>query len=275
MTTTVTPTRLATSVPHLPGRLPLLGDVRGLDVRAPIQSLIRMAGEIGPAFERKMFNRRIVLVTGAALNDEPNWRKAHDLLHPAFTQSAMRTYHETMLGVAGELAEHWDSCAGQRTVEVSADMTKLTLETIGRTGFGYSFDSFRAERPHPFVDAMVGALRHSQRRTFLKPPYVGDLLWRRAERRNLRRLTYMNRLVDEVIRTRAEHPHADADDLLELMLRAARAGGDGALDEVNIRYQVITFLVAGHETTSGALSFALYYLSRHPDVLAQIGRASC
>src|SRR6266545_4683020 len=152
---------------------------------------------------------------------------------------------------------------------MSADMTKLTLETIGRTGFGYSFDSFRAERPHPFVDAMVGALRHSQRRTFLKPPYVGDLLWRRAEQRNLRRLRYMNRLVDEVIRTRAEHPHADADDLLELMLRAARAGGDGALDEVNIRYQVITFLVAGHETTSGALSFALYYLSRHPDVLAR------
>src|SRR6266545_1943380 len=302
MTTTVTPTRLATSVPHLPGRLPLLGDVRGLDVRAPIQSLIRMAGEIGPAFERKMFNRRIVLVTGAelaaelsdesrfekfvgpalwnlrdiagdglftALNDEPNWRKAHDLLHPAFTQSAMRTYHETMLDVAGELAEHWDSCAGQRTVEVSADMTKLTLETIGRTGFGYSFDSFRAERPHPFVDAMVGALRHSQRRTFLKPPYVGDLLWRRAERRNLERLRYMNELVDAVIRERVEHPHADADDLLELMLRAARAGGPGALSEVNIRYQIITFLVAGHETTSGALSFALYYLSKHPDVLAE------
>ncbi len=79
----------------------------------------------------------------------------------------------------------------------------------------------------------------------------------------------MNELVDAVIRERVEHPHADADDLLELMLRAARAGGPGALSEVNIRYQIITFLVAGHETTSGALSFALYYLSKHPDVLAE------
>lgn len=302
MTATVTPVPLATAAPHPPGRLPLIGDLRGMDVRAPIQSLILMAREIGPIFERKLFDRRIVLVTGAelaaelsdesrfekfvgpalwnlrdiagdglftALNDEPNWRKAHDLLHPAFTQPAMRSYHATMLEVAAELTAYWDGLAGRRPVEVSADMTKLTLETIGRTGFGYSFDSFRAERPHPFVDAMVGALRHSQRRTFLKPPYIGDLLWRRAEQRNLRRLTYMNQLVDEVIRTRAEHPHSDADDLLELMLRAARAGGDGALDEVNIRYQVITFLVAGHETTSGALSFALYYLSRHPDVLEQ------
>src|SRR6266540_2813740 len=211
MTTTVTPTRLATSVPHLPGRLPLLGDVRGLDVRAPIQSLIRMAGEIGPAFERKMFNRRIVLVTGAELaaelSDEARFEK---FIGPAL----------------------WN------------------LRDIGG-------------------DGLFGALRHSQRRTFLKPPYVGDLLWRRAERRNLERLRYMNELVDAVIRERVEHPHADADDLLELMLRAARAGGPGALSEVNIRYQIITFLVAGHETTSGALSFALYYLSKHPEVLAE------
>ncbi len=172
MTTTVTPTRLATSVPHLPGRLPLLGDVRGLDVRAPIQSLIRMAGEIGPAFERKMFNRRIVLVTGAelaaelsdeaqfekfigpalwnlrdiggdglftALNDEPNWRKAHDLLHPAFTQSAMRTYHETMLGVAGELAEHWDSCGGTRNaVPSSSRRTSATCSGGAPSGATWS-----------------------------------------------------------------------------------------------------------------------------------------
>ena len=41
------------------------------------------------------------------------------------------------------------------------------------------------------------------------------------------------------------------------------------LDGANIRYQLINFLVAGHETTSGALSFALYYLSRHPDVYAR------
>ncbi|MEV6683568.1 cytochrome P450 [Streptomyces erythrochromogenes] len=42
-----------------------------------------------------------------------------------------------------------------------------------------------------------------------------------------------------------------------------------SLDDVNIRNQVITFLIAGHETTSGALSFALYYLTKHPEVLAR------
>jgi len=57
------------------------------------------------------------------------------------------------------------------------------------------------------------------------------------------------------------------DDLLGLMLRGSDQAA--ALDPVNVRNQIVTFLVAGHETTSGALSFALYYLSRHPDVLAR------
>jgi cytochrome P450 len=293
---------LAQLAPHPPGRIPGIGDVRGIKPRAPLQSVMRLSQELGPVFQRELFNRRVVFVSDpdlvaelsdetrfakylspsvvglrqvagdglfTAFNHEPNWRKAHDLLHPAFTQSAMRAYHPVMLDVAAELATHWDlAAAAGDPVDVSADMTKLTLETIGRTGFGYSFDSFARQRPDPFVDAMVGALRHAQLRTFLSPPLVGDLLWRRADRRNEQRLRLMRELVDAVVAERRERTHDGPDDLLELMLRAAREDHPDQLDDVNIRHQVITFLVAGHETTSGALSFALYYLSKHPDVLA-------
>ncbi len=52
-----------------------------------------------------------------------------------------------------------------------------------------------------------------------------------------------------------------------------------SLDDVNIRYQLLTFLIAGHETTSGLLSFAIYFLLKHPDVLArandEVWRLSC
>ncbi|TSD95686.1 cytochrome P450 [Skermania sp. ID1734] len=292
----------APAVPHPPHRLPLLGDLLGMRPRTPIQSITETARTIGPIFERKIFNRRIVLASGpdlvadlsdekrfgkflspavaalrpiggdglfTAYSSEPNWRKAHNLLRPAFTQSAMRSYHQTMLDVAGELTRYWDQHAGVAPVDVSPDMTKLTLETIGRTGFSHPFDSFRRERPHPFVDAMVGALRHAQLRTFLAPPVVGDLLWRNADRRNEQRLQYMFGVVDDVIRERRESTGPRPEDLLELMMRAQREQDPDQLDDRNIRFQVITFLVAGHETTSGALSFALYYLSRHPDVLAQ------
>jgi cytochrome P450 len=162
-----------------------------------------------------------------------------------------------MLDVAGRLIEAWDKAVGP--VDVTPDMTKLTLETIGRTGFGYSFDSFARDRPHPFVAAMFSCLRHAQRK-MMRPPVIGDLVGRNADRRNALDRTYMNKVVDDVIAARGS---GGGDDLLGLMLEA------DTLDPVNIRNQVITFLVAGHETTSGALSFALYYLSRHPEVLAR------
>ncbi|MGF7122704.1 MULTISPECIES: cytochrome P450 [unclassified Rhodococcus (in: high G+C Gram-positive bacteria)] len=292
----------ATAVPHPPRRLPLLGDVLGVSLHTPVQDSMRIGRQLGPIFERNALGHRFVFVSGAdmvaelsdesrfaknvapgiaelrgiggdglftAYNEEPNWGRAHNLLRPAFTQSAMRSYHDIMVQVADELTEHWDGLAGGAPVDVSSDMTKLTLETIGRTGFSYSFDSFRRERPHPFVEAMVRALTHAQRRTFRAVPVLGKALYRRSDRQNAADTAYLADVVDEVIRSRRDTAAAGPEDLLEIMLRAAREDDPNRLDDVNIRHQVVTFLVAGHETTSGALSFALYYLAHNPDVLAK------
>lgn len=288
------------SIPHSRWRLPVVGDVIGSNLNSPLHDAMRRGRDLGPIFDRKLFDRQVTMVWGAdlvaelsderrftkylsasvdrlrdlvgdglftAYNDEPNWRTAHDLLRPAFTQSAMRSYHSIMVDVAGDLVRHWDSRT-DAPVDVAADMTKLTLETIGRTGFSHPFGSFARDRPHPFVEAMVGALRHTQRRAYLSPPVIGDQLWRRADERNTERIAYINKVVDDVIRQRVTDGHTGPDDLLELMLRAAREEDPNSLDERNIRYQIITFLIAGHETTSGALSFALHYLATNPDVLA-------
>ncbi|NKS27600.1 cytochrome P450 [Rhodococcus hoagii] len=289
-------------VPHPPGRLPLVGDVLGVSLHTPVQDSMRLERQLGPIFERKALGHRFVFVSGAdmvaelsdesrfaknvapgiaelrgiggdglftAYNEEPNWARAHNLLRPAFTQAAMRSYHDIMVAVAGELAEHWDTHVDGAPVDVSSDMTKLTLETIGRAGFSYSFDSFHRERPHPFVEAMVRALTHAQRRTFRKVPLVSKLLYRKSDRQNEQDTAYLAQVVDEVIRQRRDSDAEGPEDLLEIMLRAAREDDPNRLDEVNIRNQVVTFLVAGHETTSGALSFALHYLAQHPEILAK------
>ena len=284
-------------------RLPVLGDVLGINIRTPLQNSVSIGRELGPIFERNVLGNRFVFASGADMVAElsrrvpvreapctwsqstprnpaatacsrrtttnPTWGKAHNLLAPAFSQTAMRSYHRTMLDVAGELVDHWDSRESDSPIDVSADMTKLTLETIGRTGFSFTFDSFEREEQHPFVKAMVGALSHSQRTTFLKSTALGRVLARRADQRDEVRKAYMAEVVDEVIRARRTSTEPGPEDLLELMLRAARENDPNRIDELNIRHQVVTFLVAGHETTSGALSFALYYLSRNPDVLAK------
>lgn len=85
---------------------------------------------------------------------------------------------------------------------------------------------------------------------------------------------HLAQVVDEVIAARVDSgPNAaDAGDLLGLMLTAEHPADGTTLDTANIRNQVITFLIAGHETTSGAMSFALYYLAKHPAVLQLVQR---
>lgn len=286
-------------VPHPPRRLPLLGDVLSFRGDEPTQSVTELAGRLGPIFEFTFLGARYVVAAGAqvvtelndesrfckhlgpdmvalrvvggdglftAHNDEPNWRTAHRLLLPAFTQAAMRRYHPVMVDAAGELIDAWDGCAGTgETVDVSADTTRVTLETIGRCAAGYSFGAFRSAQTHPFVEHMVAALIGADRlavfrATFL-PKFIGD----RYERKVTAHAAQMHRVADEIIAKRRSEGLGRHDDLLEIML-APGEGGEPGLDEANIRYQLINFLVAGHETTSGALSFALYFLATHPDV---------
>lgn len=195
--------------------------------------------------------------------DEPNWGKAHRVLMPAFGVRAMRGYFDGMLSVAQQLVRSWDARAG-RDIPVAADMTRLTLDTISFTGFDYRFNTFESETLHPFLAAMSRVLTEAMMRA-TRLRILNRFMSQKKYRADIE---LMNRLVDDVIRHRREHP-VDARDLLNLMLNAVDPETGEKLDDLNIRYQVITFLVAGHETTSGLLSFALYLLLRHPHVLAQ------
>ncbi|CAM5729559.1 cytochrome P450 [Streptomyces fumanus] len=291
-------------IPHPPHRLPLLGDVRGADRANPIQDTLRYARDLGPIFRRRVFGKEFVFVWGAALaadladesrfakhvglgvanlrplagdglftayNHEPNWQLAHEVLAPGFSREAMAGYHPMMLDVAGRLMAHWDrAAAAGETVDVPGDMTKLTLETIARTGFGHDFGSFERARPHPFVTAMVGVLAHAQRLNTVPAP-LSPWLLRRAHRRNAAHIAYLDRTVDDVVRARRSGRRSGpaGGDLLDLMLETAHPVTGERLSAENVRRQVITFLVAGHETTSGALSFALHYLSRHAGAAAR------
>lgn len=210
-----------------------------------------------------------------AYNDEPNWAKAHEVLMPAFALGSMRTYHPAMLKVARRVMASWDRRVADGTpVQVAEDMTRMTLDTIGLAGFGFDFESFsRGDTPHPFVEAMVRCLEWSMTK-FSRDPAADHSAADAAFRADA---DYLASVVDEVIAARTAGGESGEDDLLGLML-GARDQGDGAaadgptLDLANIRNQVITFLIAGHETTSGALSFALYHLLKDPLALRMVQR---
>lgn len=289
-----------TTFPHPPGRRPVVGDLFGADSGAPLQSTMKRAVDLGPIFELKIFDQKFVFVTGAELaaeladearfekalspalialrefvgeglftayNDETNWSLAHDLLRPAFTKSAMQRYHPVMLAAAQELFDTWDR--GQGPVDVSADMTKLTLETISRTAFSHDFGSFARTEPHPFIPAMIAALKAGQRKGSLNSMPGSALLAKRIDKKNAHHQAYVDSLIDGIIAERRMKVEDGDSDLLGIMLHTPHPETGARLDDLNIRHQILTFLVAGHETTSGALSFALYYLSRDRALMAE------
>jgi cytochrome P450 len=270
-------------IPRPPRRRPPQGDIFeftflgaryavavGADIVADLNDEKRFCKHLGP----EIVALRILGGDGlfTAHNHEPNWHRAHQLLMPAFTQAAMRRYHPTMVDVGAQMLAAWDAHADNDTwVDVSHDTTRMTLETIGRCAAGYSFGTFDSDAVHPFVEHMVAALRGADTLGVLWLTYLPRFVTRIYERRLRRHAAHLHRVADQISAARRAEGLGHHDDLLELMLSPPEDGRPG-LDEANIRYQLINFLVAGHETTSGTLSFALYFLSTHPEVFARASR---
>jgi cytochrome P450/NADPH-cytochrome P450 reductase len=77
-------------------------------------------------------------------------------------------------------------------------------------------------------------------------------------------------LADKIVQDRIDHPKPDAKDLLTFMLAGVDSETGEKLSLDNIRYQMVTFLIAGYETTAATLSFTYYYLCSHPEKLLRV-----
>ncbi len=285
-----------------PPRWPLVGHTLKISAETTIADFVRLARDYGPIYQLEFPGRKVIIVSSFELVDElcneqrfdkkvhtglqhiraftgdglftaytqeANWRKAHHILLPNFSLRAMQNYFPQMLEIAEQLMAKWDSFGPDDDVNVPADMTRLTLDTIGLCGFDYRFNSFATEESHPFVQHLISALTEALQRLRRLP--FQELLLTGKHRRFQEDIDYMNQVVDQIIQERkAAGPDlSDKKDLLSYMLNGVDKESGEKLDDLNIRYQIVTFLIAGHETTSGLLSFALYLLLKHPAVLRQ------
>ncbi|KAJ1926527.1 hypothetical protein IWQ60_003702 [Tieghemiomyces parasiticus] len=205
-----------------------------------------------------------------------HWRLAHKLLMPAFSASAMRHYIGQMTELTCAALHVFDSFASNgKPVDLLMWTTNIALETIARIGFGYDFDLLNAGQvtKHPFVEAIYFTLNEVFNRMVYTPCYKYLPLPRKYHFDA--QMDLITGTVDGIIRERRRHPedHADKMDLLKFMLHAHEVDDQGQpryLDDVNIRDQVVTFLIAGHETTSATLTWCLYLLDQHPEVLRRV-----
>lgn len=276
-----------------------LGNVPQLNPNTPILSFMNLAEQYGEIYRMKLPFGTLHVVSGYELakefsdtarfgkivdktilnnvrayagdglftseTNDPNWKKAHNILLPSFSRTAMRGYFDKMLDLAMQLIQKWSRLNPDDQIEVPEDMTRLAMDTIGLCGFNYRFNSFYRDQPHPFVTSMVRALEESLNQA--QRLGIQDMLMVKTRRQFQQDIDVMFSLVDKMIAERKAHDHEGANDLLAYMLKGRDPDTGESLDDANIRYQIITFLVAGHETTSGLLSFALYFLLNNRDKL--------
>lgn len=288
------------TIPRPPPK-PIVGNILDLSSTSPLQDLVALAREMGPIFELDMMGKPLTVVWGHALveelcdekrfdksvtgalnrvrrlagdglftafTSEPNWSKAHNILLPNFGERAIAGYYPAMLDAAEQMMLKWERQNADDEIDVTRDMTALTLDTIGLCGFGYRFNSFYRDDNHPFVTAMVESLEIAMSERGL--PFE-EIFTRARARKMDANVRFINGIVDRIIAERRAEGDEDRAgrkrDLLDYMLEGVDRKSGERLDDTNIRYQIITFLIAGHETTSGLLSFATYYLLNDPAVL--------
>jgi cytochrome P450 len=182
---------------------------------------------------------------------------------PSFHGERMRGYEETMADVAAREIERWP--AGE-PLAAWPTMQAITLEVIMRTVFGVT-ETARVERlGRALKEALAWSTdpRRMAQLALLGPRRV-------AERGTLRAaLDPTDELIYEEIGSRRHAPDlAERDDVLSLLLQARHDDGSEMSDE-ELRDELMTLLVAGHETSATALAWALDALTHHPHVLERL-----
>src|SRR6266542_2634677 len=215
----------------------------------------------GPAFGRQTVGFSTlaeVLGRGLLTTEGEVWRRQRRTLQPLFTRRRVAGYTELMCAEAEwAVAEG----AGGAAVDLHALMQRYALRVVGRALFGEDIEEIIGEL-QPLVPALSDLVMQRTTQVMRMP-----LDWPTLRNRRLSRLRDTEyALVDRILAERADPAAVSSDDLLS-RLYAARDPDTGLpLSAQEIRDQVLVFLMAGHETTAGALTFTLYLLGRDPEI---------
>jgi cytochrome P450 len=211
---------------------------------------------------RGLERAKILLGQGLLTSEDELHLRQRRLAQPAFHRTRIAGYGDTMAAYARRRAERWHDGA---ELDVAREMAAYTLAVVGKT----LFDADIEAEARGIGDALGTAIA-----TFnLTVVPFGDLLLKLplpVSRRFERARTRLDATIYQMI-ARRRSSGADRGDLLSMLLLAQDSEGDGGgMSDVQLRDEAMTLLLAGHETTANALSWAWYLLSGAPDVESRL-----
>jgi cytochrome P450 len=211
------------------------------------------SGEANTALQAALGRQSLLVLDGA------EHLRERRLMLPPFHGERMRAYGDTIESVAARAVARWPT---DRPIEVAPRMRAVALEVIMRTVFGVEEVAHltRLEQAlQRLLDATTSPLRLFVL-LMLTPGGPAIQAWQRLAP-TMRRVDAL--LYDEIGRTRSDPRLAERNDILALLVRARDENGTPMTDS-HLRDELMTLLVAGHETTATALAWAIERLARHP-----------
>jgi cytochrome P450 len=198
---------------------------------------------------------------GLLTSQDDDWQRQKRFLQPLFTHRRVVGYAATM-GAQVEAMVHQWRAEPTAVRDVHDAMTRLTLRIVCRVLFGNDI-----EQALPVVQRWFGPLGEAVLRRSMAPARLPSGWPTPANRQLAQARRELFGVCDTIIKDRRNR-HTGEQDMLGLLIDARDSGT--AMSDAEIRDQVLVFLLAGHETTSTALTFALYLLGRHPDVQEKV-----
>jgi cytochrome P450 len=285
---------------ELPGPrgMPLLGTVGpflGKDLLRPFRDLV---AEYGPLFQVRLpFGHRLVMIAhpdavehvlrsgrdnyvkgsvydgtrmllgnGLVTSEGALWRRQRELANPAFRPAKLQQYLAVMAECTQDLAAAWQRADHAEPVDAQREMARLTMAIVGRTLFGLDL-SRQSERAAAAFSAALAAIGRRGPGSLQLPlwlPTPGNLRFQRT-------LHELDAMVFEVIeRFRAGQAQNADGTLLGAYLESRSPVTGLGMGDRQLRDEVITLYLAGHETTASLLSWALYLLGRYPEIQARV-----
>jgi cytochrome P450 len=191
------------------------------------------------------------------------WRRQRRLIQPGFRPAAIATFVERMTAATGAMFGKWQP---QQTIDIASEMMRLTYTIVGRALFSADVAADAEKVEH----AMEVLLAHTYRR-LERIIDLPEALPTPGNRRFRAALATVDRVVYRILSARRQARYGSAPaDLLDILLRERDEESGQRMDDRQIRNEVLTLLLAGHETTANALTWTFYLLARHPDAMERV-----
>jgi cytochrome P450 len=192
-----------------------------------------------------------------------SWLERRRLLQPVFHAKYLARFTSVMADKAAALTEQWSGAASRgEALDIAVEMSKLTRDIIVRILFGLDL-AIDGDEAIALERSLAVAMSHVSLLTFVNPlplwaPTPGNRAFGQA-------LRTFNRIVYRIIDERRRNA-APQHDLMALLLEARDQETGKGMTDTQLRDEVLTMFVAGHETTANTLAWTWYLLSLHPEV---------